>query len=64
VSFLWPLIFAAAWVTVPVAASWHIQIFTVLLVALGVLQLTIWHITAAPRSVPHYACALDDAKIR
>jgi hypothetical protein len=42
---LWPLIFAAARVTVPMAGAWRIQVFTGLLAALGVLRLRILNTT-------------------
>jgi hypothetical protein len=63
-SILWPVIFAAAWVTVRAAAAWHIQILTVLLAALGVLQLRMLRATVGLPHMPRYAGMRDDATIR
>jgi hypothetical protein len=49
-SLLWPVILVASWVTVHCASAWHIQIITVLLAALGVVQLRILRTATAPVS--------------
>ena len=38
-ALLWPAIFVGSWLTIAVAVNWRIQILTILLAALGVLQL-------------------------
>jgi hypothetical protein len=57
-SLLWAVIFVASWVTVGFAGTWHIQIITVLLAALGVVQLRVLHMAVAPcrdklQGLPH-----------
>lgn len=42
-NLLWPVLFVASWFTVSVANTWHIQILTLLLAALGTLQLGALH---------------------
>ena len=47
---LWPLIFACSWITVDVARATGLQVFTVLLAALGMLQFAAWPRLARPSS--------------
>ena len=49
-NLLWPVIFAASWFTIAIARIWHIQIITVLLAALGVIQLRILRIMVVETS--------------
>jgi hypothetical protein len=39
--FLWPLIFAVSWFTIRLVDSWHLQLLTIFLAALGIMQLSI-----------------------
>jgi len=49
--FLWPLIYVASWFTIGLAESWHVQLLTLLLAALGVLQLRILRKTLQATSI-------------